>query len=58
VGSLTPTSTLLRVLIAVFAIGGLCGFFLTALLQMARDGDRRRPTLDGRGLHPLDLPTH
>jgi len=50
-------STLLLVVIAVFAIGGLCGFLLAALLQMARDGDGRRPTLDARGLHPLDLPT-
>jgi hypothetical protein len=53
-----PTSTLLLAFIAIFAIGGLCGFFLVVLRQIARDGDRRPPTLDGRGLHPLDLPTH
>jgi hypothetical protein len=52
------TSTLLLVVIAVFVIGGLCGFLLAALLQVAHESDRRRPTLDASGLHPLDLPTH
>ncbi len=51
------TSTLLLV-IAGFVIGGLSGLLLAALLQMARNDDWRKPPLDAKGLHPLDLPTH
>jgi hypothetical protein len=52
------TSTLLLILIVVFVIGGLSGFLLAALLQIARSSDKRGSTLDASGLHPLDLPTH
>jgi hypothetical protein len=52
------TSTLFLVVVVAFVTGGLTGFLLAALLQMGRDSGERRPTLDGRGLHPLDLPTH
>jgi hypothetical protein len=52
------TSTLLFIVIVAFVIGGLSGFLLAALLQLAHGSNRRRPTLDVGGLHPLDLPTH
>ena len=52
------TSTLLFLVIAVFILGGLSGFLLAALLEIARDSDRRQAPLDAEGLHPLDLPTH
>jgi hypothetical protein len=52
------TFTLLLVVVVAFVTGGLSGFLLAALLQMGRENDGRRPTLDASGLHPLDLPTH
>lgn len=43
--------------IVVFVVGGLSGFLLAALLQIAHKSDKRRPMLDSGGLHPLDVPT-
>ena len=53
------TFTVLLVAIAVLAIVGFLGFLLAVLhLRKARDGGKLPPTLDARGLHPLDQPTH
>lgn len=47
------------VVIALLAIGVLSGYFLAVLhLHKARDSNKPPPTLDPRGLHPLDQSTH
>jgi hypothetical protein len=51
------TSTLLLIAIGLFALGGLSGLLLAALLHTAKDSDRRQNALDIKGLNPLDMPT-
>jgi hypothetical protein len=54
-----PTLTVLLVVVTVLAIVGFLGFFLAVLyLRKARDSGKLLPTIDPRGLHPLDQPTH
>lgn len=53
------TFTVLLVAIAVLAVVAFLGFLLAVLyLRKARDIGKLPSTLDARGLHPLDQPTH